>query len=357
MKILSIYEERLLKLRKNTTCDCVILVSKDFNPNLFYFTGFTGNGMLIVFKNKKTIFLTTKLDICNLDNKNVKVILLEKNLKEVLRKIIKTKLNIGFDYSTLTIKSFLNIKKATHPKKTIDVSNILLKLREIKDTYEQGIIKKACEEASDILESSIKKIPDFTYEYELKNFLELEVKKRGHDISFETIVASGKNSANPHYSSCENKIKKGFLVIDFGVKIGRYHSDMTRTIYIGKPNFEEIKEYKKVLSVQEKCIELSKKSKTCEEIYKYAKEKLGEVFIHGLGHGVGLEIHELPNLTLGTKESIKDHCCFTIEPGIYYPDKFGIRIEDTVSKNGKNVEILTHLTKKLICVDYIQKKL
>jgi Xaa-Pro aminopeptidase len=347
----NIYKKRIENFKKIMDCDCAILVSREnFNTNLFYFTGFTGYGILVIFKNKKPLFLTTKLYVFNLQNKNLDVVILEKKSNDVLQKSVKRKQIIGLDYSTLTIKSFRNIKTAIKPKKYIDVSDILIKLREEKDDFEIDMIKKACNEASNILESGIKMITRFTYESELKNFLEFEVKKRGYDVAFDTIVASGKNSANAHYSSCDNKLRKGFVVIDFGVKVGRYHSDMTRTIYIGNPSKDEMKEYEKVLAVQEKCIELAKENKNCEELYNFAKENLGDAFIHGLGHGVGLEIHELPNLTLKNKEKIKNNSCFTIEPGVYYPDKFGIRIEDTVLKKDKKIEILTHISKKLVCV-------
>lgn len=349
------YKKRIDLFKKKMDCDVSILVSRDFNSNVFYFTGFTGTyGILIIYKRKSPVFLTTKIDICTLKNKNLNVIILEKKTNDVLKKLVPKKVKIGLDYSSLTVKSFQNIKKTLIPKKTADVSEIILKLREIKDDYEIFVIKKACKEASDILELGIKKIPEFKYEYELKNFLDLETKKRGFDVAFDTIVASGKNSANAHYSSCENKFQRGFLVIDFGVKIGKYHSDITRTVYIGEPSQKEILEYNKVFSVQKKCIELSSTAKNCEEIYNYAKEKLGDAFIHGLGHGVGLEIHELPNLTLKNKEPLNNNSCFTIEPGVYYPKKFGIRIEDTLLKNGKNVLVLTHLSKELKTIN-IQK--
>jgi Xaa-Pro aminopeptidase len=177
----------------------------------------------------------------------------------------------------------------------------------------------------------------------VKNFLENETRKKGYELAFNPIVASGKNSSLPHYNAENIKLRKGFCVIDFGVKYKSYCSDITRTFYIGKPTKKEIEEYEKVLFVQEKCIKMIKQGTKAEKPYLFAKKELKNM-IHGLGHGVGVEIHESPNLLEGSKDILLKNMVFTIEPGNY--NKYGIRIEDTVLLKSK-AEILTRIDKKL----------
>ena len=167
-------------------------------------------------------------------------------------------------------------------------------------------------------------------------------------ISFEPIVASGSNGAKPHHAPSDAKLKKGFCVIDFGVKHKGYCSDITRTIYLGRPTLSEIKEYHKVLGVQKEAIDLCAEGVSCSKVYDYAYDMLGEAFNHGLGHGIGVEIHEKPNIKGRSSDVFKKGMIFTIEPGVYYPSKYGIRIEDDIiiGNNGKT-EVLTKISKNM----------
>jgi Xaa-Pro aminopeptidase len=166
-------------------------------------------------------------------------------------------------------------------------------------------------------------------------------------MSFDTIVASGKNASNPHYSACNQKLSRGFLVIDCGVKVNGYCSDITRTVFLGSPTEKEKENYRKVLDVQLKCIELIK-SKSPKEAELFAKKELGDYFVHSLGHGIGLDIHELPGITKNNGKNLANGVCFTIEPGMYKKGKYGIRIEDDLIKENGNVSVITGLTKALI---------
>jgi Xaa-Pro aminopeptidase len=138
------------------------------------------------------------------------------------------------------------------------------------------------------------------------------------------------------------------LILDFGAKCDGYCSDMTRTLYVGKPTEKDKEIYKYVLDVQKTAVKMSVVGVCCCEIYSYALDMLGNEFCHNLGHGVGLEIHEAPNLGPGSEHILKEGMCITIEPGIYNEGKYGIRIEDTVliTKNGP--KILTRSRKELI---------
>ena len=174
----------------------------------------------------------------------------------------------------------------------------------------------------------------------------------GLELSFNPIVASGKNASMPHYAPAAKKIMKGFCVIDFGVKYKGYCSDITRTVYVGKPSKKEKEIFNMLLTIQKNAINKIKSSKKCSELYDFVNNSLGKYksnFTHGLGHGVGVEIHELPNLTLNSKDRIKNNMVFTIEPGIYFPKRFGIRIEDTVLFKNKPI-VLTKTSKDLLIV-------
>jgi Xaa-Pro aminopeptidase len=336
-------------------CDYVVLLSQDStssNANLFYFTGFKGFGVFIIPKRGRAVLLATKLDIGNLQNKSVKAVVLEKKVSSYLSKLVKKHKRIGFDFATLDVGSFMRIKRFLKPKRVIDVSLQLLQQRAVKDKYEIQQIKKACNEICSIAGLAIKTMHKFRHEFEVRRFIDSEAKRRGYDMSFETIVASGKNAASPHYNAGTSKLKRGFLVMDCGVVVNGYCSDITRTIFLGKPSKKEKDEYTKMLSVQKKCIELARQDKPISEIDEYAHKELGKAYVHALGHGIGLDVHELPHVSIYNKEKIKDNVCFTIEPGVYYPRKFGIRIEDCLVKiNGKVKNLTSSLTKKLIIIN------
>ena len=145
------------------------------------------------------------------------------------------------------------------------------------------------------------------------------------------------------------KISKGFVVLDFGVIYKCYCSDITRTVYVGKPNVKEVYTYDKVLRVQEECINMLKPGGKCSDVFDYSNKQLGKKFTHGLGHDIGLEIHELPNLKPKTNEVLKPGMVVTVEPGLYLKE-FGIRIEDDVLITKIGYKILTKTKKELITI-------
>ena len=343
------YGKRITKFQKSMKCSYSVLFSDDYNSNVFYFAGFKGTGILIIPKKGRATIFASNLDFGNIKNKSLNRKVFDKNIKDEIRKIIKKGSIIGFDFSTLSINLSKYLKKMIRPKKPIDVSKILIKQRATKDSYEINQIRKACSESCDILAKCLKHIHNFKHEYGIKNYIESEIKRRGLDLAFDTIVASGKNAANPHYSSCKDKLRRGFLVIDFGAKVDGYCADMTRTLFLGKPTQKEKDVYNKVLTVQKTSINMLNKNPPINKVDEYARKELGKHYIHSLGHGVGLDIHEYPRISVKNKEKLENNICFTIEPGIY--NKFGIRIEDTMIKLNNKIKILTPFTKGLITIN------
>ncbi len=167
----------------------------------------------------------------------------------------------------------------------------------------------------------------------------------GESMSFSPIVASGPNSADPHHASNSRIIKKGdIVVLDYGAKYKGYCSDITRTIAIGEMSEEAKKIYNIVREAQQNGIDAVKKGILAKDI-DYATRKIiasygyGLYFIHRTGHGIGLDVHEDPFITSSNSEVIQNGMVFTIEPGIYLPNKFGIRIEDDVLVNEKGISL------------------
>src|SRR3989344_5963177 len=343
------------------SCDCALFYTSDssrINPNLFYFSGYSGIGVLAVPKKQEPFLIAPQMEFEKAKKSIIKKVYLmeKKKFFESVYSIIKKKKlktrNIAIDKNTFTLNSYKYFKKQFKGSKTKDVSLDCIKLREIKTEEELRILRKSCNYADKIIQKTKKNFKEFKTESEVAAFLEYETKKLGLELSFNPIVASGNNGSMPHYEPQNIKIKKGFCVIDFGVKYKGYCSDITRTIYVGKPSSRGKEIYNLLLTIQKNAISSVKINKKCSELYDFVSKSLGKYkdnFTHGLGHGVGVEIHELPNLTLNSKDTIKNSMVFTIEPGIYFPGKFGIRIEDTLLFKNKTA-VLTNTSKDLLIV-------
>lgn len=331
------------------------LDSSRINPNMAYFSGYSGLGALIIPKNKGAFLIAPKMELERAKRGYIKNVLpidkkkLFESVKGILaKKGIKAK-KIAIDGQNFSLNFYRHMKKELKTQAK-DISLECLKLRAVKAEKEIKIIKKGFAYADKILESAIKGLKSLKTEANAAAFLEYEAKKNGLGVSFNPIVASGKNASMPHHEPENIKLNKGFCVIDFGVKYKGYCTDCTRTVYIGRPSRKEKEVYNFLLNTQKSIIENIKINDNCGKLYeKCAKElkNYAKYFIHGLGHGVGVEIHELPNLSLGSKDKIIKNTVFTVEPGIYVPGKFGMRIEDTILMKEKPIA-LTKVSKDLL---------
>ena len=175
-------------------------------------------------------------------------------------------------------------------------------------------------------------------------------------MAFTTIIAGGKRSALPHgRASAADIPSKGFVVCDFGVILSGYCSDMTRTLHVGHPSVEARRVYEAVREAQGAALEAVKPGAVVAEVDSAArrllhKKDLGEYFTHSTGHGLGLEIHEAPRVAAGQNDVLQPGMVITVEPGVYLPGKFGVRIEDTVVVMDTGCEILTKCPKELLSV-------
>ncbi len=320
--------------------------SARIEANMFYFSKYRGIGALIIPKNKTHFLIVPEMELGRERNCKAHAWTKGHKLFESVKKRIKGK-RIAIDKGIFTINDYKALKKQFRKAKFIDISEATGKIREIKTKKEIKIIKRACKISDKILKTAIKNIKKFRTETELAACLEYEAKKLGCDLAFPPVVASGKNSAVPHHTPKNTKLM-GFCVIDFGVKYKGYCSDTTRTVYIGKPGKREKYIYNLLLKTQKGAIKQIKAGSKCSGVVEYvikSLSKYNKYMTHGLGHGFGISIHELPNIKEKSNDILKENMVFTIEPGIYFKNKFGIRIEDDIllAKNGP--EILTKIKK------------
>jgi len=346
---------------KKKKADAALFYSSDstrLNPNMLYFSGYKGLGVLVITKKQSPFLIVPEMEVQRAKKSMVKKVysMEKKRYIQSMYKIIRKKgikaRNIAIDKNNFTLNFYRHFKKQFKRIRSKDIYLDCLKLREIKTEKEIRMLKKSCAYADKILQKSIKNFKRFRTESEASAFLEYESKKLGLELSFNPIVASGSNGSMPHHEPSNVKIKKGFCVIDFGVKYRGYCSDITRTIYVGNPSEKEKEIYNMLLKIQNEAINQVKNNKKCSELYDFVVKSLGKYknyFTHGLGHGVGVEIHEMPNLTLNSRDRIKNDMVFTIEPGVYLPKRFGIRIEDTILFKNKPI-VLTRTSKDLLIV-------
>jgi Xaa-Pro aminopeptidase len=332
---------------KKEKINSAIFTEKDIN--LTYFTQVKPSFSYLFISPKKVTLYITQLDK-KPRLKDISVEFLDKNWKKKLNKNTK---KIGLNYASITVAGQKKLKKLFPKAKFVDISKKLVELRETKTVNECKCIMKACQITDYAFSELIKKIRNLKTEQEVADFLEKKIKEKNGELAFPTIAAMGKNAVIPHHQTSQQKLKRGFLLLDFGAKYKNYCADMSRTIFLGTPNKNEIEMYNLLLGVQKGAIKEVKAGKKLFELDKFARKQLGKYssyFIHSLGHGLGLDVHEMPSYIKDNTQKIRPGQVFTIEPGIYFPGKFGIRIEDTILFDGK-VKILTKSRKELIKVN------
>ena len=261
---------------------------------------------------------------------------------------------IGIEGKYMTLKFLKQLKRLSRKVKLIDVKDGLDKKRMVKRPHELNNIKHAQSITEKVFEALKKELKKGITEKEIAWRIEVLAHKFGADgMAFHPIVATTKNSACPHHKNSSKRLRKGdILLIDMGVKYNGYCSDMTRMIFTAEPTKEQKKIYELVLEAQENAIKNLRAGITGKAVDKFARgviKKAGveKKFSHSLGHGVGLDIHELPNLSQKYKEKIPEGSVVTIEPGVYLEGKFGVRIEDMVLVGKNSVTNLTKTPKSI----------
>lgn len=260
---------------------------------------------------------------------------------------------IGFEAEDLKFGEYEKLKTALAQISLVPTERLVVKLRETKDQEEAEKVKKACVIGDQCLQEVLKSIKPQITEKELAFLLESWLKRKGYALAFDPIVAVNQNSSVPHYNTQEGKgriTQNSLILIDFGVKYQNYLSDITRIIFYGTPDSQALNIYNKLLNVQQLTIAKLEKIKEAKTIDLYCRSLISQHglpnFPHSTGHGLGLEIHEFPKIASIPDEVVVPGNIFTIEPGVYLPNQFGVRIEDTIWLNLKGeIEILTQFPK------------
>jgi Xaa-Pro aminopeptidase len=265
----------------------------------------------------------------------------------------------GFDAANTTVAGLETMQKVVPAKVRrrmfVAVGPLVERMREVKDAEEIAKMRAAARVGCELFEGMLTYLEAGLTEAEVAATLEYAARLAGAEgMSFDTIVASGVRSALPHGRATGAKLpKRGFVTLDFGVILDGYSSDMTRTVHMGKAMPGERDVYDSVLEAQEAAVAAVAPGVTAGEVDEAARSvlrrvKLDKYFSHSTGHGVGLEIHEGPRLAAKQKQVLEQGMVITIEPGVYMPGRFGLRIEDMVLVTARGGEVLTPSVKAWI---------
>ncbi len=261
----------------------------------------------------------------------------------------------GVEAEYLTLAARASWRKLMPRPRLGETSGLVMRLRMVKEPGELRRLREAVRLGDRLFRTAAGAIRPGVRETEVAARLEYAARRAGADaMAFDTIVAGGARSALPHgRASSQTVPNTGFVIIDFGVILAGYCSDMSRTIYVGKPTAEARRVYRVVREAQQAAVAAVRAGVTAGEVDRAARgvlrrARLGKFFTHSTGHGVGLEIHEPPRLGSGQGEVLQPGMVVTIEPGVYLPGRGGVRIEDMVAVTETGCEVLTSTTKELI---------
>lgn len=344
-------------LRKKSI-DLGLIIHYDFSrldSNLYYLLGYEGTGIFAIPTTKEPFLIVPNMEETRARMCKIPAIAQNRPAFEILAKQLDSRnidfSNIGIDIMKMSVGEYRKIRKTLGSFKQKDISGIFGQQRCIKSADEIENIIHACKITDEILQGCFRDFSSFTTESDVVAYLSYNTRKAGCTFAFEPIIASGKSASQPHYTPEAIRLRNGFCVIDFGVRYKGYCSDVTRTVYIGKPKLSEIKDYNAVLKAQMHAIAMIHVGASCKEIYKSVYSMLGDDFNHGLGHGIGIDVHEAPMLGPKSDDVVEDGFVFTIEPGLYRKNKYGIRIEDDIAVINKKAVVLTNTPKDLIIIN------
>jgi Xaa-Pro aminopeptidase len=357
---LKVRQKAVRDAMKRLKLDAVLLTTA---PDLAYLTNFTGDDSIGIVTDRDILLITDfrYKEQAKIEAGWLKMVLREGKMTDALADaIIKAKVKrVGFEVNNATFGQIHSLDKAIKDKtqgdgiELIPMEDVLANIRKVKDDHEIDLIRKSVGIAEEAFTAILSEIEVGQPENYLAGMLILELRSRGaSDCSFPVIVASGANSSWPHYRPGEALIQRDQpLLIDWGALFKGYCSDLTRTLIVGRASSRLKQVYKVVLEAQQTAIEFLRPGVTTKQADRIARDvidKAGykEQFGHGLGHGLGREIHELPIMRkIGGEEELRPGMIVTVEPGIYLPGEGGVRIEDDVMITHSGCEVLSSLDK------------
>ena len=330
--------------------------------NVRYLCGFTGSaGVLLMANGRSTLFTDGRYrEQAETEVRDARVVVpkgpvLEAAARAVADSRVK---HVGVEGEHLSVSAEAKLARALRPKARLrPTEGLVEEHRMVKEPAEVERIRAAVRLASSLFDKAVAAIRPGVPERWVAAELEHAARCAGADgMSFETIVAAGTRSALPHgLASAQPIPRRGFVVLDFGVILRDYCSDMTRTLYVGRPTAEVRRLYQAVRDAQQAAIEAVQPGRMVGEVDRAARSVLQRAgveryFTHSTGHGVGLEIHEPPRIARGQQEVLRPGMVITLEPGVYVRGYGGVRIEDMVAVTTTSCEVLTSTTRELLAV-------
>jgi Xaa-Pro aminopeptidase len=332
------------------------------SPDLFYLIGYEGHesermSVLVLPREGQALYVVPRLEAALLDGKEHLLQLITWTETEQPANVLAGVAGVGVN-DTIAVNDdlwsvfLLRLQRAMPGARWVEAAPLLRPLRMRKDAAEVATMADVARRTDETWEEFIRQPVAGLTELQAKERLEAALKARGVTPAF-CIVASGPHSASPHHNAGERVIQEGdALVVDWGGTLNGYYSDVTRSAHVGEPSAEYETAYEAVLAANEIAFSAVQPGVPCEEVDRAAREFLtargyGEAFFHRVGHGLGLAVHEEPYLVAGNDLPLAEGMTFSDEPGVYFPGKFGIRIEDTVVVTADGGEKLNHATRAL----------
>ncbi|MEG0491887.1 MAG: Xaa-Pro peptidase family protein [Clostridia bacterium] len=349
--------ERLISAMRLSQHEGVLL----HNPsNMFYISGYTGEGLVLVALNARAVVTDFRYtEQAENQARGFSVEMTEKGrspedvVAALCRKYDLDTLYYEDDY--LTVHAFEALRDTVRGMEWKTVGGIPEQLREVKDEHELSLIAQACKVTSEAFERVLSMFAEGVTEKEIALALDFDMMRHGASgCAFSTIVAAGANGSLPHAVPGDYKLCKGDLItMDFGARVGGYCADMTRTVALGKPSSQMQKVYETVLEAQKRAQAAVMAGRSCREIDAIARDYIDSNgyegrFGHGLGHCLGIDIHESPRFNQVSTATLKPNQVITVEPGCYLPGIGGVRIENTVVVKDNGCEVLTTPTRELL---------
>ena len=331
------------------------------NPaSWFYLTGYTGEAGALLITASGTVLVTDGRFTAQAkeETSGVRVVKQEGSLMATVGSaLLSRKLNrIGFDATQLTVAQFRVVRRAAgHRVRWVRADSEIEKGRQRKDAAELTQMRKAAILAGQVLTAALKLLKPGVREIEIAAEIDYQMRRRGASgPAFESIVAFGARSAHPHARPTQKRLRKNELVVlDLGVILAHYCSDITRTVFVGRAPARIRRCYHAVQEAQAAAVAATRPGVRCGDVDAaargvLARYRLDQYFVHSTGHGLGLEVHEEPRVARGQKNVLVPGNVITVEPGVYLPGVGGIRIEDDVAVHADGNEVLTRIPRDFI---------
>lgn len=328
--------------------------------NLFYLSGFTGEGLALMGAQGQAVVTDFRyVEQAQRQCPGFEILSVAKGQthEQVVWSLCERfhLSTLRFEEDGMTVRAFRQAQKAVPGVAWVPLNDDVERLREIKDEDEIALIEKACRITGDTFERVLPQIREGMTEKELAVLIEFDMLSHGADgLAFSTIVAAGANGSLPHAVPGEYRIRRGDMItMDFGAKVGGYCADMTRTVALGEPSAQMRQVYETVRVAQQRSQDAVCAGADCRTVDAVARDYIDAqgyqgCFGHGLGHSLGIEIHEQPRLNAVATGKLAANQLMTVEPGIYLPGIGGVRIENTVVVLEGGFRALTLPTRDLL---------